>query len=78
MSVSIFINRLRACAIYVNSTKRVTHSLDIKRESAIFYHPDGDGVKVFTKKVPNIEEYNIIHVSLRLLTTEQVIEVLYL
>ena len=35
-------------------------------------------VKVYTKKVPNIEECNFIHVSLRLLTTEQVIEVLYL
>ena len=35
-------------------------------------------VKVYTKKVPNIEECNFIHVPLRLLTTEQVIEVLYL
>ena len=35
-------------------------------------------VKVYTKKVPNIEECNFIHVPLRLLTTKQVIEVLYL
>ena len=35
-------------------------------------------VKVYTKKVPNIEEYNFIQVPLTLLTTRQVIEVLYL
>ena len=35
-------------------------------------------VKVDTKKVLNIEEYNFVHVPLRLLTTKQVIEVLYL
>ena len=35
-------------------------------------------VKVYTKKVSNIEECNFIHVPLRLLTSEQVIEVLYL
>ena len=32
-------------------------------------------VKVYTKKVPNKEECNIIHVQLWLLTTNQVIEV---
>ena len=35
-------------------------------------------VKVYTEKVPNIEEYNFIQVPLTLLTTGQVIEVLYL
>ena len=35
-------------------------------------------VKVYTKKVSNIEEYNFIQVPLTLLTTRQVIEVLYL
>ena len=35
-------------------------------------------VKGYTKKVPNIEEYNFIQVPLTLLTTRQVIEVLYL
>ena len=35
-------------------------------------------VKVYTKKVPNIEECNFIHVPLRLLTPKQVIVVLYL
>ena len=35
-------------------------------------------VKVYTKKVPNIEECNFIHVPFRLLTTKQVIGVLYL
>ena len=35
-------------------------------------------VKVYTKKVPNIEEYNFIRVLLRLMNTKQVIEVLYL
>ena len=35
-------------------------------------------VKVYTKKVPNIEEYNFIQVPLTLMTTRQVIEVLYL
>ena len=35
-------------------------------------------VKVYTKKVTNKEECNFIHVSLRLLTTKQVIEVLHL
>ena len=35
-------------------------------------------VKVYTKKVPNIEECNFIQVPLTLLTTSQVFEVLYL
>ena len=35
-------------------------------------------VKGYIKKVPNIEEYNFIQVPLTLLTTRQVIEVLYL
>ena len=35
-------------------------------------------VKVYTNKVPNIEEYNFIQVPLTLLTTRQVIEVLSL
>ena len=35
-------------------------------------------VKVYTKKVPNIKECNFIHLPLRLLTTKQVIVVLYL
>ena len=35
-------------------------------------------VKVYTKKVLNIEEYNFIQDPLTLLTTGQVIEVLYL
>ena len=35
-------------------------------------------VKVYTKKVPKIEECNFIHVPLRLLTPKQIIVVLYL
>ena len=33
--------------------------------------------KVFTKKDPNIEVCNLIHASLSILSTKQVIEVLY-
>ena len=34
-------------------------------------------VKVYTKKVPNIEECNFIHAPLRIMSTKQVIVVLY-
>ena len=33
--------------------------------------------KVYTKKVPNIEERNFIHASLHIVSTKHVIEVLY-
>ena len=34
-------------------------------------------IKMYTKNVPNIEECNFIHTSLRVLSTKQAIVVLY-
>ena len=53
--------------------------LVVRRVSGDFFLKIGIlSVKVYTKKVPNIEEYNFIQVPLTRLTTRQVIEVLYL